>query len=1350
MSTIKISSSDELPLGLLSNHFLHNFDLDGKTWESVSHYVYYNLIPYFYKDYAVSLLKIKNPKLLYSEFTKRSKIIYNLEYVKLLEQALRQKFKNPIYAKYLMNTGDAKLYYKNNRNLILGTDFKYEDSLTNMLGRILEKIRPEISQNYNENLLYKPYLTLTVLESVFQSNENVSKYISMLDNQDSITFDSIINEYGSDKIKTKIPFDFTSLINNENNELYKILKLSLKKPVILIFYVLKKYLRKYTQRMQLKVNDIIFETYVDDLLAKTNNPEITRNELNYVKNQKIKEVVCNLFYKNLLDNDLNTEINKNIEDIDITSEDDITYFEKFDILKNFEEFDKDEKLPSSKQKYIFDDYDTYLSIFATNLTETELKLNEYRYNEQTKKVEIINQRSKTYKTIEEYIRLSLHNILYMSPYIDDNSNYKNRKEELMVKALNLKFGYTKVNTKFEKYVYDFRHILTNLCKDREILFIDDDLDIGCQSVKNFTEGDNLLGQYLMKFCKEINNEENNLIYNRFIQYDMNQFIENDVFMKQWMSLQVEYVLCIIINIFSYMTSQKNDIIEIDSKLVNKILHNILRSKMVSEDKILKIPNFFYEIVRKKSNKFSSFKFIEIGFIVSIIWQYITNNILSLKTDNQHKIKLSIYKMELILSSKQKCIGMGEIKKSITENEIDDCICLAIFSLINSMKKITEIKHIDKDEKSCIESILLKKYNKIKGKEEEKENEYEYEYDENENDDDENDDEENENEEEDGRFKKYDVKDNGDCFYLAIYNSLKKTSDGKYLKLLAECLKEKYDVSINTLREDSFTDDLRKIMADNIKIETLYNSLKDVKEYRNAKETIKLMTKNFAKSLKTIVIKYFIDEYNDSEEHKASFIEAVKNHIKTPRNWVSGDLEVVFLVELLDDCGINIKIEKDKKNFSKSIDDNTIYLLNNNDHYEFVIWKDEDDVKNNNANIFEREKEIEQEIKKDIERDEISSSEIEMSDIFNPEEIIKQYEENEENEEEKEKISDKRQISILSLYFKKHNIDIDPKSISEIINTFKYSKLSSIVKYSRINFFVFKNFISNEIKEKSKKELEEINKSKLKWLFKNKNFKDKQINLDKLKLTKESLYSITPWVEADNITKKIIKYISKPVSDIIITDATANVGGNTISFYNHGIKNVNSVEIDSLTCDYLKNNLEVYGYDTNVICDDYLNIKDSLEQDCVFFDPPWGGKNYTNVKILDLYLGETNVTDIIFDLFTENKTRLVVLKAPLNYNYRSIELITKKILISDKNICGVEKDIIKRNGKPSYYIYYIYSKLPEHKNIYAEKKEDTYDPEHPEYDYRNSKEIEEDTYDPEHPEYDYRKSKEIYSPTKPWM
>ena len=99
MSIVKITSSDELPFGLLSNHYCYEFDLDGKTWKSISHYVYYNLIPHSYKDYSISLLNIDNPNLLYSEFMNRSRVIYNLEYAKLLEQALREKYKsNPICA----------------------------------------------------------------------------------------------------------------------------------------------------------------------------------------------------------------------------------------------------------------------------------------------------------------------------------------------------------------------------------------------------------------------------------------------------------------------------------------------------------------------------------------------------------------------------------------------------------------------------------------------------------------------------------------------------------------------------------------------------------------------------------------------------------------------------------------------------------------------------------------------------------------------------------------------------------------------------------------------------------------------------------------------------------------------------------------------------------------------------------------------------------------------------------------------------------------------------------------------------------------------------------------------------
>ena len=69
-------------------------------------------------------------------------------------------------------------------------------------------------------------------------------------------------------------------------------------------------------------------------------------------------------------------------------------------------------------------------------------------------------------------------------------------------------------------------------------------------------------------------KENNNIY-KGLKYDMTEFVENDVFMKQWMTSQIEYLMCIIANIVSYMTIKQDKDVEIDAKHVNNILHNIL-------------------------------------------------------------------------------------------------------------------------------------------------------------------------------------------------------------------------------------------------------------------------------------------------------------------------------------------------------------------------------------------------------------------------------------------------------------------------------------------------------------------------------------------------------------------------------------------------------------------------------------------------------------------------------------------------------------------------------------------------------------------------------------------------------
>ena len=60
----------------------------------------------------------------------------------------------------------------------------------------------------------------------------------------------------------------------------------------------------------------------------------------------------------------------------------------------------------------------------------------------------------------------------------------------------------------------------------------------------------------------------------------------------------------------------------------------------------------------------------------------------------------------------------------------------------------------------------------------------------------------------------------------------------------KCLKNKYDVNDNIFREDSFTDDLRKITADNIDVEVFYNSLKEIKDGPRSDESIKKITKSF--------------------------------------------------------------------------------------------------------------------------------------------------------------------------------------------------------------------------------------------------------------------------------------------------------------------------------------------------------------------------------------------------------------------------------------------------------------------------------------------------------------------------
>lgn len=155
---------------------------------------------------------------------------------------------------------------------------------------------------------------------------------------------------------------------------------------------------------------------------------------------------------------------------------------------------------------------------------------------------------------------------------------------------------------------------------------------------------------------------------------------------------------------------------------------------------------------------------------------------------------------------------------------------------------------------------------------------------------------------------------------------------------------------------------------------------------------------------------------------------------------------------------------------------------------------------------------------------------------------------------------------------------------------------------------------------------------------------------RLLISEEAKNYISRPRDAAHITKIIKEEMG---NRIIITDATANVGGDTISFAKT-FTSVNSVEIDPEFFDMLKHNIEQYDLgNVRLYNDDYLNIMKKLKQDIVYMDPPWGGRDYIHAFTVDLYLGDKDILDIITQILSEGIAQRVYVKVPYNYNFKKL-------------------------------------------------------------------------------------------------
>lgn len=182
----------------------------------------------------------------------------------------------------------------------------------------------------------------------------------------------------------------------------------------------------------------------------------------------------------------------------------------------------------------------------------------------------------------------------------------------------------------------------------------------------------------------------------------------------------------------------------------------------------------------------------------------------------------------------------------------------------------------------------------------------------------------------------------------------------------------------------------------------------------------------------------------------------------------------------------------------------------------------------------------------------------------------------------------------------------------------------------------------------------------------------------IKVDKESYKFITPYKTASEIINIISEHIEKmniprinsllsKNSQIVMTDMTAGVGGNCIPFAQH-FKYINAIEIDQTRVKYLEDNVKLYelknvniylGNSINYIIDD-----NSLGQDIIFIDPPWGGDSYKEQDNIKLSLGDYGIEDIIEKIFEQDKAVLVCLKLPTNYDFEYLKSRFSNVILHE--------------------------------------------------------------------------------------
>lgn len=177
-----------------------------------------------------------------------------------------------------------------------------------------------------------------------------------------------------------------------------------------------------------------------------------------------------------------------------------------------------------------------------------------------------------------------------------------------------------------------------------------------------------------------------------------------------------------------------------------------------------------------------------------------------------------------------------------------------------------------------------------------------------------------------------------------------------------------------------------------------------------------------------------------------------------------------------------------------------------------------------------------------------------------------------------------------------------------------------------------------------------------------------VDYTQLKLTEEGSYSITRQKDAERAIS-IMKNVVGDLKTKTITDATSCVGGDTIHFANE-FRFVNSIELNVQNFQVLQSNVETYGFTNIQFHNGDATKLFQWKSDVLYIDPPWGGPQYKEQKMLNLYMSGNRLDHWLEQiLLRKNRPSYIFLKLPYNYNFACLNFLSNVEHIKPYKIRG---------------------------------------------------------------------------------